>query len=435
MSNGNSALALPNGKVYLFHGTTYDAYAFDTGSQLYSGSDIASQWTGLRGDAPDAALHLGFGKAYFFYGDEYVRYELGSNGTEGAESDWPKKIAGNWPGVWADGVDAAVNWGNGKIYFFKGSEYVRYDIALDAVDPGYPTAITAWPGLWPDGVDGAVYQGGKYAYFFKGTDYARYDVFADTVDQTGAISSLGFDPVPTPMLKAARDLTPDEANTITGWMIENGKVTLSAGIPYTGTWQTGITSPKPSLHVVVQPPTINNIDFKYYPTSVVQKIIDNVDQRMLVALYRLTRWLKGGYDPSVDTILHKGIGHGNGPPNDCHNQGRALDFAGVRGTTAGAAFERLVLGVWGHSPPPPPGALQLDPAVVDTIAYGLFRTTHTFANYECESNGIGAGNQWPPKALGDPGGYVCHPDYVNNSAQDLRTAHQDHVHMQVGPTR
>ena len=43
------------------------------------------------------------------------------------------------------GIDAAVNWGNGKVYFVKGSQYMCYDIASDRVDPGYPKNIaSAW---------------------------------------------------------------------------------------------------------------------------------------------------------------------------------------------------------------------------------------------------------------------------------------------------
>jgi matrix metalloproteinase-14 (membrane-inserted) len=42
-----------------------------------------------------------------------------------------------------------VNWGNGKAYFFKGSEYLRWDITTDKADPGYPKPIDSksWNGL------------------------------------------------------------------------------------------------------------------------------------------------------------------------------------------------------------------------------------------------------------------------------------------------
>ena len=45
-------------------------------------------------------------------------------------------------------VDAAVDWGNGKIYFFKGNQYLAYNKETEAVLPGYPLTIaSAWRGV------------------------------------------------------------------------------------------------------------------------------------------------------------------------------------------------------------------------------------------------------------------------------------------------
>jgi uncharacterized membrane protein len=56
---------------------------------------------------------------------------------------WP-----NWPSAWTLGIDAGVVLNNGKAYFFKGPKYLRYDIAGDRVDNGYPAAIAGhWRGL------------------------------------------------------------------------------------------------------------------------------------------------------------------------------------------------------------------------------------------------------------------------------------------------
>jgi hypothetical protein len=53
-----------------------------------------------------------------------------------------------FPASFAAGIDDVVVWNNGKAYFFKGSEYVRYDIAVDKADPGYPQPIAGnWRGL------------------------------------------------------------------------------------------------------------------------------------------------------------------------------------------------------------------------------------------------------------------------------------------------
>ncbi len=137
------------------------------------------------GKAIDAVVEWDNGKAYFFKGGQYVRYDIKADRVD---PGYPKPInRETWPGVpWTDGIDAAVNWGNGKAYFFKGSQYVRYDIKADRVDPGYPKPINneAWPGLpWTDGIDTAVnWRNGK-AYFFKDDEYIRFDIKADRTDQ------------------------------------------------------------------------------------------------------------------------------------------------------------------------------------------------------------------------------------------------------------
>ncbi|WP_456845222.1 hemopexin repeat-containing protein [Cellulomonas sp. P5_C6] len=437
MSRGMCAIALPNGKAYLFQDGTYTRLDFLSG--LPEQNDLPmTNWPGLRPEVADAAVYYGFGKAYFFYGDEYVRYETGSNGPEGVEADYlpphtPFTTSQYWPGVDAAQIDAVLNWGTGKLYFFCGPDYLRYDITLDRVDDNYPRPIAgAWQGLWDDGVDAALYQGGTYAYFFKGSEYRRYNVDTDAVDGQGSIGTLQLEPVPAAMLTAARDLTLPEANTVMGYLIQAGKVALrAASTPYSGDWQTGIATPQPATHVVVQPTTLGGIAYQYVGGA--QTLIDNVDQRMLVALYRLTRWLNSS-PPDVSAILHMGIGHGSGTPNDCHNQGRALDFGGVQGTLDGVAFDKRVLADWGNRPVVAGSAERLDPAV-DALANLLFRTALCFATFECECNGIGPANKWPRTRIGDLGGYVIHPDYVDGPGGTLRSHHQDHIHMQVGKTR
>lgn len=65
-------------------------------------------------------------------------------------------INSNWTGVWSSGFDAALNWGNGKVFFFRGSQYMRYDLVKNKVDPGYPKSIAFnWGGLHSSGVDAA----------------------------------------------------------------------------------------------------------------------------------------------------------------------------------------------------------------------------------------------------------------------------------------
>jgi hypothetical protein len=76
-----------------------------------------------------------------------------------------------------------VVWPNGKAYFFRGSGYLRYDIATDRVDDGYPLPIGQfWPGLGPDPIDAAVVWNNGKAYFFRKQWYWRYDIAADRTD-------------------------------------------------------------------------------------------------------------------------------------------------------------------------------------------------------------------------------------------------------------
>jgi hemopexin len=120
---------------------------------------------------------------YFFKGDQYLRYDIAADRVD---PGYPLPIAGHWPGLWTDHIDAGVVWPNGKAYFFRGSQYIRYDIATDKADPGYPADIkSGWPGFPSDfaaGVDDAVIWNNGKAYFFKGNEYLRYDIAADKTD-------------------------------------------------------------------------------------------------------------------------------------------------------------------------------------------------------------------------------------------------------------
>ena len=39
-------------------------------------------------------------------------------------------------------MDASIEWGNGKVYLFGEDGYVRYDVASQAADDGWPEAPT-----------------------------------------------------------------------------------------------------------------------------------------------------------------------------------------------------------------------------------------------------------------------------------------------------
>lgn len=84
-----------------------------------------------------------------------------------------------------DNIDAALVWsGNGKIYFYKGSKFWRFDPAQrPPVKSTYPKPLSNWEGI-PDGIDGALQYTNGYTYFFKGGSYWRFN------DRTFSVSLL-----------------------------------------------------------------------------------------------------------------------------------------------------------------------------------------------------------------------------------------------------
>lgn len=180
-------------KAYFILGARYARYdaAADAVDAGYP-KPIAGNWSGFSDigfqDALDAAVEWPGGKVFFFKGSQYARYDVAGNRID---PGYPLAIGDEWTGFtdagFDGGVDAAVNWGNGKAYFFKSDQYLRYGIAADSVDDGFPGKIAdGWPGFGDAGfgsdLDTAVNWGNGKAYFFKGDRYLRYDIAADKID-------------------------------------------------------------------------------------------------------------------------------------------------------------------------------------------------------------------------------------------------------------
>jgi dienelactone hydrolase len=176
-----------NNKAYLFKGGQYLRYSGDSADDGYP-RPVAGNWPGFprTWSGIDAAVNWGNGKAYFFNGKQYLRYDISADKTD---RGYPRPIAGNWAGLpqtWSSsGIDAVINWGNGKVLFFKGGEYLRYDISHDRADWGYPRPISdfvGFPAAWSSGINAAVNWGNGKAYFFRGDEYLRYDISGGRVD-------------------------------------------------------------------------------------------------------------------------------------------------------------------------------------------------------------------------------------------------------------
>jgi hypothetical protein len=182
-----SAVRWEGAKAYFFKGDRYSLFDAKVDNTKTGGpKSITTDWSGLSGGI-DAAIMWGTGKAYVFKGDQFVRVDLKTKTVEAG----PATIASGWPGVWAEGIDAAVPWSSidkltkariYRLYFFKGDQYLRYTGATTP-DAGFPKSIKSdtedfpavWA-IWPDGIDAVIQWDDDTAYFFKGDQYLVYDV-------------------------------------------------------------------------------------------------------------------------------------------------------------------------------------------------------------------------------------------------------------------
>jgi hypothetical protein len=141
-------------KAYILKDSDYVRYDVEV-DQSDAGypKALTNGWKGLDGTGfesdIDSVLDLGTGKAYLFKGDQYLRVDQQTNAVD---DGYPLPIADNWGGLaeagFADSINAAINWGDGKAFLFRGRSYVRYDIATDHADEGYPASIAeGWAGL------------------------------------------------------------------------------------------------------------------------------------------------------------------------------------------------------------------------------------------------------------------------------------------------
>ncbi len=137
----------------------------------------APSWKGLRKKNIHAAfIYPRNNRIYLFSGRRYYRFNAQTNKID---RGYPKRTGVHgWRGLWKGRIDAVmVSPNKKKVYFFKGKNYIRWDVDKDRKDPGYPKQIGVggWSGLWTTGIDAAVtHPVNNRVYFFKGNQYIRY---------------------------------------------------------------------------------------------------------------------------------------------------------------------------------------------------------------------------------------------------------------------
>lgn len=176
---------------------------------------------------------------------------------------------------------------------------------------------------------------------------------------------------------------------------------------------------------------------------------DNLDPRNALALVRLCQWLSDYY--GVTELYHVGISGGgvdrNGNPRrDCHGQGRAIDFVGVKGELDGGEFLYTVYDDWGTvSTSVTPGGswpawtgenvtYRLDDPS-EPVARDFFAELYQFIASEWQDRTADPVGDEMATSIGEHS-YIMHPDHPASApgTPHGREAHAGHIHMQIGVT-
>ncbi|XP_072883302.1 matrix metallopeptidase-21 [Hemitrygon akajei] len=126
---------------------------------------------------------------YFFRNELYWLYENQNNRTRYGD---PIAISIGWQGIPSSGIDAIVHvwtWTKDAIYFFKGTQYWRYDnendqtFTMDAEGNSYPMLISeGFPGV-KGPIDAAFYdRRDQHIYFFKGPNVTTFNMNTNQVN-------------------------------------------------------------------------------------------------------------------------------------------------------------------------------------------------------------------------------------------------------------
>lgn len=191
------------GRSFFFTGNRYLSYDIrgnfiEPGRPVLidSGSNPAHDWPDFAkvgfADGIDAALNWGDGRVFFFKKNQYLAYNIASNTivTPPTLIDSGRNPAHDWPGFAAvgfgDRIDAALNWGDGRVFFFKGNMYLTYDTIKNQIiapplliDSGF-NLPTDWIGMaaagFANGIDTAINWGDGRIFFFKDDRYISYAI-------------------------------------------------------------------------------------------------------------------------------------------------------------------------------------------------------------------------------------------------------------------
>ena len=138
--------------------------------------DWPQEWTSV-----DAAVVIDEGTVFLIRGTQFINLQFNGETGQYHVVEQPAQLiksgAGVFPAHWGGSIDAAVNWNKDTLMFFKGSEYLTYDINAGAIT-SQPADFRTWPN-WPpgwDSIDAAVNPGYGAVYFFRNGEYIPWDL-------------------------------------------------------------------------------------------------------------------------------------------------------------------------------------------------------------------------------------------------------------------
>ncbi|MGV9884654.1 hemopexin repeat-containing protein [Streptomyces sp. NPDC003006] len=231
--------------VSLFRADEYAVYAVDEDKLKTGPAKVAADWSGLAGtqfadnlDAITSVTIFGAGQfdfgefyAYLFKGDQYIRYDLRHSRIDVG----PLNIGEHWPGLKEAGFDRDLDtvlytWAPGglkehlqtsyAIHFFKGDQYVTFDLGANKVTSGPKKIAAGWPGLKAGGFDSNLDASvltwtlgrlpgmatDRKVYFFKGDRYIRFDLNTNNTTHSGRAIADGWPGLKGTDFAAAEDL-------------------------------------------------------------------------------------------------------------------------------------------------------------------------------------------------------------------------------------
>ncbi|MQL50003.1 photopexin B [Photorhabdus khanii] len=123
---------------------------------------------------------------YFFLNTENIKYYDDPQINKG---DTPQSISNDWPNLpieFQKDIDDVINL-NGSLYFFKGSQYLKFDIAKAQIIDGPKPIVDGWPGLkgtgFENSIDAATELTANTVYFLKGKDCIDYTMSSHTANK------------------------------------------------------------------------------------------------------------------------------------------------------------------------------------------------------------------------------------------------------------